>query len=81
MGPQPSAGYGINIEKLERRDEVLRVQVRLQTPAAGTRQAAVVTQPFILVQVPNMRGVKWIEVRDPQATVLATLPLRNADTR
>src|SRR5688572_11091414 len=48
MGQRATTGYRVEIARLERHGDVLRVSVRFDEPDPQARYAALVTQPFVL---------------------------------
>jgi hypothetical protein len=75
MGQRTTTGYSVEVEQVERHGDVLRVNVRFEEPSPQARHAAMVTQPFVLVQAPKVPGVRQVQVVDQAATDLASLPV------
>jgi hypothetical protein len=75
MGQRSTTGYGVEVARLERYGDVLRVNVRFEAPAPHARHAALVTQPFVLLQVPQAPGVRQVKFFDQAARELASLRL------
>jgi hypothetical protein len=73
MGQQPTTGYRIEVEQMERYGSVLRVRVRFQEADPQARHATMLTQPFVLVKIPRMPGLKQVKVLDQDAKELASL--------
>ena len=74
-GEKPTTGYGIDVERLARRGDVLQVHLRLRDPLPTASQATMLTQPFVMVQVQKEPGVKQVEFLDQDAVLLASLPI------
>jgi hypothetical protein len=73
MGQRSTTGYSVEVEQVERYGNVMRVRVRFEEPSPQARHAAMVTQPFVLVQVPTAPGVRQVKFVDQAATELASL--------
>jgi len=73
MGQRTTTGYSVEVEQVERYGDVMRVRVRFEEPSPQVRHAAMVTQPFVLVQTPKIPGVRQVKVVDQAATELASL--------
>lgn len=55
MGQRPTAGYGLSLsDTVTFEDGVLTVWVDWREPPPGARQAQVVTNPCLLVQLPSV---------------------------
>ena len=56
LGDRPTAGYGVQITRVQRESDRLSVRTLETTPASDTMQATVVTSPFDFVAVPRFEG-------------------------
>jgi hypothetical protein len=56
LGPRPSAGYAIQIERAERTGERLTLHAQTTEPPPDTMQATVMTNPFHFVALPRHDG-------------------------
>jgi hypothetical protein len=54
--PKPTAGWKLEVTKVERAGDGLLVTVREQGPAKGAVTAQVLTTPFIAIRVPRVAG-------------------------
>ena len=59
-GSQPSAGFGVTIQRMEMRDGRLTITYRLRRPKADEMVAQMLTSPFHLVRVPVHPKVTFV---------------------
>ncbi|WP_305043044.1 protease complex subunit PrcB family protein [Geoalkalibacter sp.] len=74
-GWKPSAGYGVDIPRMELKSETLRVFVRTSEPPADSIRATVMTQPYALALVERPAALKVVEFVDGEGQVLQRLDL------
>ena len=72
MGQRTTAGYSVKVEQVEQYGNVMRVSVRFEAPSPQARHAAMITQPFVLVQAPKAPGVRQVKFVDRTAKELAS---------
>jgi len=73
MGQRTTTGYSVEVNQVERYGDVMQVRVRFEEPSPQARHAAMLTQPFVLVQVPKAPGMRQVKVVDQAAIELASL--------
>jgi hypothetical protein len=65
LGPRPTAGWGVEITRIDRLPTETVVHVRQRRPAPDALTAQVLTQPYHFVRVPRPRGaVRFVD--EPQ---------------
>lgn len=74
-GWKPSAGYQVDISRVELMGETLRVYVRTSEPPADSIRAAVMTQPYALALVERPSVLKGVEFIDGAGKVLHRMAL------
>lgn len=77
LGQQPSAGYQVDVEQIQRQGEVLNVRLRLSKPSSTSVQATVMTSPYIVIQVPKQPDWKTAKFFDQEQKLLASLDASN----
>lgn len=53
MGAQPSGGYQVKVDAIERTSAGLDVQLHYQEPGQGCFTTMALTQPYVLVKIPK----------------------------
>lgn len=56
LGERPSAGYGLEVRSLERRDVAIALRVAETRPLPDSMQAQVVTSPYLVLSLPRHEG-------------------------
>ncbi|HEY3121668.1 MAG TPA: protease complex subunit PrcB family protein [Vicinamibacteria bacterium] len=73
LGPRPTAGWGVEITRIDRLPTETVVHVRQRRPAPDALTAQVLTQPYHFVRVPRPRGaVRFVD--EPETA--PTTPVR-----
>lgn len=71
-GWKPSAGYRVDISKIEQREQALKVFVVLTEPPSGSIVATVMTQPYTLAVVEKSAKIKTVAFYDEDGRPLGT---------
>ena len=72
-GWKPSAGYRVNINRIERRGTRLQAFVEVDEPPAGSLQLTVMTQPYVLALIERPERLQAIEFVDSSGKALHRL--------
>lgn len=64
LGEKPSAGYRVRVDEVTRDDETLRVKIKTEAPPPDQFQAAVMTQPYILIKIKKEPGIEKVALVD-----------------
>ena len=75
MGEKPSAGYRVEIDRMKRSDDTLKVKLKLQEPPPGEMSAMVMTQPFVMAKVKKEKGIRKVEFLDQNGRSLYSMPV------
>lgn len=73
-GEQPTAGYGMSLDEVRRRDGTAVIHVQWQTPEPGAALAQMITHPCLVVGLPR-DGIQRIEAVDQTGETLGRLTL------
>jgi hypothetical protein len=65
FGTKPTSGYSVEITRVEKTAEEIRVIVRRTVPPKGSKQLTVLTQPFVVARMAKPdRKVVFVEEKD-----------------
>jgi hypothetical protein len=73
LGQQPSTGYRVEVERIERQGEMLNVNLQLTTPSPDAARATVMTSPYIVIEVSKQPSWKIVKFFDQEQKLLAEL--------
>ncbi len=75
LGEKPSAGYRMTVDEVTRAQETVRVKIGVQEPPSHEFQAAVITRPFILIEIKKEAGLRNVALVDAENKVIQLLPV------
>ena len=62
LDPKPTAGYTLHVARVSRQRSTVRVEVHVGRPDRDRMAAAVMTQPYVMLQVDRDSGLETVEI-------------------
>ncbi|MEW6684457.1 MAG: protease complex subunit PrcB family protein [Nitrospirota bacterium] len=75
LGQQPTAGYALHVTRVSQEGGVVRVGLRVARPPPGRVLAAVVTQPYVMIQVDRVPRLDTVMFVGEDRQVLQSISL------